>query len=197
MNIYAAWAGYEKIFFDKSTDGGNTWHTDKVIMPIPKGWDLKVPDFYRTNGLPFLQSDINGKLYLITAYEVNGNNRVFFNSSEDRGETWLEEPFVLQEEANTNYVMPHACLDKSTGNYYVLYYKIKDGKVDVLLSYKLAKENRFRTIQINNTSFTVINNKIFMGDYIGVNAVGKKVVLVWTEALGINTLVKTRTLLFE
>ncbi|MEZ5046429.1 MAG: sialidase family protein [Chitinophagaceae bacterium] len=191
--IYCAWAGHEHLYFDKSLDGGNTWGKDKIIMDIPKGWDLDVPDFLRTNGLPFLSSDAKGSLYICTAFEENGYNKVYVSTSEDGGHTWSVAK-ALQSDDKTHYMMPHAYLDYTTGNYFVLYHEVKNNKVNILLSYKLASSKSFKTIQVNEKTFNAPGKGVFFGDYINVCAVGNAVSMVWTEPKGFSTILKTRRL---
>lgn len=192
--VYIAWAGFEKIFFDKSMDGGKNFGQDKVAMNCNKGWDLNVPGFYRTNGLPFLNSNQEGTLFLCTAFEEKGFNKVFVSSSIDGGFTWSAPDRIMNADS-THYFMPHAYLDKSTGNYFILYYSLKNSRVDVMLSYKLNKSNEYKHIKINQSTFMAPGKSLFMGDYINVCAVGNTVACVWTEPKGLASVVKTRKLL--
>ncbi len=63
--IYVAWAWNDKIWFDKSLDGGQTWlERDIVAADQPGGWTYDVPGISRCNGLPVLCSDLsNGQSF--------------------------------------------------------------------------------------------------------------------------------------
>ena len=194
--IYMAWAGNEKLFFDKSLDNGKTWGTDQVIAQTPKGWDLTLPDFYRTNGMPFLAIDKNQTLFCCAAFEENNLNRVVVFTSNNKGNTWQKTNFPLLD-STTHYMMPHAYMDETTGNYYVLYYGVKNGWIDVYLSYKLQNDTQFKTIKVNQKSASIPKKEIFFGDYINVCAVGKTIDMVWTEATKYTTVVKFRKMILE
>lgn len=189
--IYALWAGHQQLFLDKSLDGGKTWGKDKSILAIPEGWELDIPNFSRTNGLPFINSNKEGKLVACVAYEQNHYNRVFVIESNDKGQTW-SAPLALQKEDSTHYMMPHGFLDKSSGTYGVIYYKIKNNFINVLLSYKKQNEKQFTTIRLNTYAFAIPGRNLFFGDYINVSIVDNLIAATWTETKGISTVVKTR-----
>lgn len=189
--LYALWAARQQLFLDASLDGGKTWGTDRSILPMPDGWDLDVPDFLRTNGLPFLHADQDGTLFACTAYRDAGFHKVCVILSEDEGHTW-SEPLFLQQEDSAHYMMPHAFLDKTSGNYAVLYYKVKNGLVNVLLSYRKKGATSFHTVRLNQYAFPVPGKQLFFGDYINVCVVGNIVAATWTETKGVATVVKTR-----
>lgn len=194
--IFMAWAGNEKLYFDKSVDGGKTWGKDVEIAYTPKGWDLTLPDFYRTNGMPFLSIDKNQTLYCCAAFEENNINRVVVFESKNKGQSWQKSNLQMQNTA-TQYMMPHAFMDESTGNYFVLYYGVKDGMVDVFLSYKLFNSTEYKTIKVNDTKVAVPKKEVFFGDYINVCAVDKTIAMVWTEAVNYFTIVKFRKMILE
>jgi hypothetical protein len=94
-------------------------------------------------------------------------------------------------------MMPHAYMDETTGNYYVLYYGVKNGWIDVYLSYKLQHATEFKTIRINENPSQVPRKEIFFGDYINVCAIGDTIAMVWTEATKYTTVVKFRKMILE
>src|SRR4030095_10359680 len=67
--IYVGWAGPQppnsfKIFFDKSTDGGNTWLINDIVAANQRGgWDYVVAGIYRNNGLPATCCDLSNSPY--------------------------------------------------------------------------------------------------------------------------------------
>lgn len=189
--IYALWAAHQKLYFDKSFDEGDTWGKDLTISEIPEGWNLNIPDFMRTNGLPFLNSDSNGNLYACTAYEINGFNKVVVFESQTKGTSW-NKPELLQQEESSHYMMPHAFLDKTSGIYAVIYYQVKNKQINVLLSYKTSNNSQFTTIQLNQFAFPVPSKDVFFGDYINVCVVNKMLACTWTETKGNSTVVKSK-----
>lgn len=194
--LWAVWAGQEKLYLDQSRDGGKTWGKDKIIASIPWGWDLDVPDFMRTNGLPFINSDAKGKLFVSTAYEINGLNQVAVLESNTLGDTW-SEPILLQHEDSAHYCMPHSFLDKNSGLYGVIYYKVKNKMINVLVSYKKSTDSKFKTIRLNKYAFATPGRGLFFGDYINICIVNNMLACTWTETKGIATVVKTRRVWVE
>ena len=76
--IYAVWAGHDKIWFDKSTDGGETWGKDQEIASQIEGWDMEMPNIFRANGMPFVVCDTTREIIYITwADEENENADVW------------------------------------------------------------------------------------------------------------------------
>lgn len=195
--IFIAWAAYEKVFLDKSTDGGNTFGEDKIIMEIPKGWDLDVPHFYRTNSLPFIASDSKGNMAVCAGMEENTYNKVVYTQSLDGGNTWSKRQIVFKYDS-THTFMPHMYIDKNTNRIYILYYKVKGIYTDVILSYKHISDSEFKHIRVNQYSFILPGKRIFMGDYINLSAVGNKVACVWTQPNSGNqyTQIRTRNIIF-
>lgn len=189
--IYALWAGHQQLYFDASKDGGKTWGKDQSILNIHNGWDLDVDHFLRTNGLPFLCSNAEGKLFACTAYKLNDRHKVVVIESTDGGKSWTS-PTTLMDEENSEYMMPHAYLDKKSGTYAVVYYKVKDKLVNVLVSYKKKNDKEFTTFRINTFATPVPGKDVFYGDYINVCIEGNIIAATWTETKGISTVVKSR-----
>jgi len=58
--IYVCWAGPLGLVFDRSLDGGATWlGQDKMITPLPGGWDYSIPGIDRANGMPITVCDLS------------------------------------------------------------------------------------------------------------------------------------------
>ena len=84
--IYVSWSGpkirYTQygIFFDKSTDGGQTWlNNDIYVTNQPGGWDFTIPGVMRCNGFPVTTCDIsggpnNGTIYINWSDQRNGTD---------------------------------------------------------------------------------------------------------------------------
>lgn len=194
--VYALWAGHENLYLDVSFDGGGTWGRDKVVCSINKGWDIDIPEFYRTNGLPFLSCNKRGTLYACSVKEDAGKNKVFYIHSKDGGNTWSEKKFI-EPDAETQTIMPHAYLDYSTGNYYIIYYALGNNKLDVKLAYLLDGESQWTYVQLNDQPLKIPGKKIFFGDYIGVCGLANQVSAVWTELEQGHTVVKHRRVVVE
>jgi len=83
--VYVTWRGSgssnAKIFFDKSTNGGVSFGTDKIISPAPYAW------------FPSIATDLsggprNGYIYVTWNDESNNDDDVFFSSSSNSGSNW-------------------------------------------------------------------------------------------------------------
>ncbi len=80
-DLYVAWRGGGQIRFDKSTDGGLTFGTDKVISSTPNAW------------FPHMAVDLSGGpfhdyIYVVWNDTRNGDDDVFLSISSDGGDTW-------------------------------------------------------------------------------------------------------------
>lgn len=188
--LLALWAGPAGLYMDESTDGGMHWGTDRVIAPWTGGWNLEVPGFMRTNGLPFADCDTTGRFRVCTAAEIDGYAQILIHESVDNGKHWTLVP-RFSPHSNAHYFMPHAWWDHSTGHYYLLYYELYQDQLNVYLSWVLSGQGDYHTIQLNEKPFAVPGPYVFFGDYINVCARGSVVQAVWTEVENGKTIVKT------
>lgn len=193
--IHLAWARNGSVYTDRSSDGGKTWGIDREILSGTDGWVLTLPKLYRANGMPFLRIDSSGVQYLTLAYSMEGRNKVVVLQSEDNGISW-SEPHPLQTDSTQDYFMPISCIDAKTNILYNLYYALQKDTLRVLLSYKFPKENRFKTIQINEAP-VMIHQGVFLGDYLGLHASNGIVAMAYTVDDGKHTQLKTRILKIE
>ncbi len=203
-NIYVAWAFNDKIYFDKSTDGGKTWlKNDIVIANQPQGWTFDVPRIYRTNGLPVLAIDnSNGKnagtLYVNWADQRNGkdNTDIFISKSTDKGKTWSKSIKVNRDNTKTHQFLTWLAVDPTTGYLYIIYYdrsKYDDYRTDVVLAYSNDGGKNFNYKTISNQPFIPKKNPFF-GDYNNIDAYRGIVTPVWTELTKDKISIKTTTI---
>ena len=203
-NIYVAWAYHEKIYFDKSTDGGKTWlDHDLVITDQPGGWEYEIPGVYRANGMPVLDMDhSNGKyagtLYVNWSDQRNGtdNTDIFISKSSDSGQTWTKPKKVNTDNTRTHQYLTWMKVDPATGYIYIVYYdrsNYTDNRTDVTLAYSFDGGETFRSILISDAPF-VPHKEVFMGDYNNIDAYQGVVTPVWTELNGNTLSIKTHPL---
>jgi hypothetical protein len=101
--IYVAWSYDEKIWFDRSTDGGKTWlKQDIVAAEQPGGWEIEIDGLNRTNVMPILVCDLSsgpnrGTLYLCWGDQRNGENDtdIFMAKSVDGGLQWSKRSTAI------------------------------------------------------------------------------------------------------
>lgn len=178
--LFMVWAGYGRLYFDKSTDGGKTWGTDQVIASIADGWKLEVPGFMRCNGLPFVHVSPDFGIRVVTAHDINGRKQIMLYESHDLGKNW-KTTRVSDLNETADHTMPHADWDKKSRTYRVLYYEIKNNQVQVILSSLNPGAQKFEHHIISRKPFEVPGESLFFGDYIQVSTHDDVTYMVWTE----------------
>jgi hypothetical protein len=189
--IYVAWSYDEKIYFDKSTDGGNTWlKKDIVATNQPSGWNFEVPGLNRTNGMPVTGVDISnskyrGTIYINFADQRNGkdNTDVFIVKSVDDGNTWSQPIKVNQDTTKTHQFLTWMSVDAKTGYIYILFYdrhKYADTNTDVVLAVSTDGGNSFTNTTISEKPFIARSN-VFFGDYTNLSVYNGVVRPIWTR----------------
>ena len=194
QDLYVTWAYDEKIYFDRSIDGGVSWmRNDVVVADQPGGWHFNVPGFGKASGSPVVGSDISygphhGSIYVTWADLRNGeqNSDIWISKSTDRGDTWTMPKRVNDDEV----VMMgrHQCynwmtVDPITGYIYVAFYDRRnheDNLTDVFLAVSTDGGETFSNEKISNEPFEP-NDDVFMGDYINITAYGGFVRPIWTS----------------
>ncbi len=194
QDVYVTWAYNEKIYFDRSLDGGVSWlKKDIVVAAQPGGWHFNVPGFGKASGSPVNGCDISygphhGNIYVSWADLRNGteNSDIWISKSSDRGETWSMPKRVNDDEV----VMMgrHQCfnwmaVDPITGYIYIVFYDRRnhsDNKTDVYLAMSTDGGDTFINEKISVEPF-LPGDDIYMGDYINIAAYGGFIRPVWTE----------------
>jgi hypothetical protein len=194
QEVYVTWAYDEKIYFDRSTDGGVTWlKKDVVVADQPGGWHPNVPGFGNAAGAPVSGCDISygehhGTIYVNWSDQRNGKDDtdIWLSKSTDKGDSWSEPNRVNDDEV----VMMgrHQCynwmaVDPITGHIYVVFYDRRnhnDLKTDVYLAISTDGGTSFTNEIISEKPFEA-NADIYMGDYINITAYGGFIRPIWTS----------------
>jgi hypothetical protein len=189
-NVYVAWSVYNKIYFDKSTDGGKSWNEDQVIAEQHNGWTQDIPGIGRCNGMPVTMVDNSnspnkGTIYINWTDQRNGNDNtdVFIIKSKDQGKTWSKVTKVNQDNTQTHQFFTWMSVDPVTGYIYIIYYdrsKYTDSQTDVVLSISKDGGETFTSKTISESPFTPITT-IFFGDYNNISAYNGLVYPIWTR----------------
>jgi hypothetical protein len=195
--IYVAWAYKEKIYFDKSLDGGATWlNKDIVAADQPGGWTFEIPGISRCNGLPVTAVDRNsGAIYINWTDQRNGekDTDVWIVKSTDGGETWSAPKRVNDDEPGKQQFLTWMSIDQTDGTIYTVFYDrraYKDNATDVYMAYSKDGGETFINEKISDKPFNS-NAFNFFGDYNNISAHNGIVRPIWTRADGVRLSVWT------
>jgi hypothetical protein len=191
--VYIAWGGPEGIVFDKSTDGGWSFGKDKVITKTPGGWDIPVAGVSRHNGMPVTGADISrgknrGSIYVCWIDTRYGDPDVFLTASRDGGDNW-SEPLRVNDDKKGNgkaQLFAWMAVDPRDGSVNIVFYDRRDldGTLTGLTLARSVDGGRtFVNHKINQEPFAC-HRDVFFGDYIGISAVGGRVVAVYMHFIG-------------
>ncbi len=192
--VYVSWAGPVGLVFDKSTDGGITWGTDKFVSDIPGGWDFAIPGIYRANGLPITicdtssNSPYNGNIYINWSDQRNGtdNTDVFFVKSTDGGNTWTTPLKVNDDNTTRQQFFTWMTIDQTTGFIYCCFYDRRNttgAATDVYVARSTDGGDSFDNFKVSESSFTPTSG-VFFGDYTNIAAYNRMVYPMWMRLSG-------------
>ena len=198
--VYLSWSGPLGIVFDKSTDGGLTWGTDRVVTSQPGGWDFSVPGIYRCNGFPVTACDISasstrGRVYIAWSDQRNGmdNTDVFLIASSDGGETWGPVRQVNDDMSPRHQFFHWMTIDQSTGTLWFVFYDRRattGNATDVYVARSSDGGETFSNFRVSASSFTPMPG-VFFGDYTNIAAAQGAVYPIWMRMDGSNLSVWT------
>lgn len=188
-DILVSWSYDEKIWLDRSTDGGITWSKDQIIADQPGGWTFDVPGIGRCNGMPIIDSDRSqgehhGNIYVNWSDQRNGTDDtdIWIIKSIDDGFSWSEPIRVNDDLAGKHQFFCWMDVDPVTGYIYIVFYDRRDHddtSTDVYLAYSKDGAETFTNIKISAQPFTP-NTLIFFGDYNDIAAHNGIVRPIWT-----------------
>ncbi|MBN2681840.1 MAG: T9SS type A sorting domain-containing protein [Bacteroidales bacterium] len=192
--IYVAWAGNYGIYFDKSTDGGETWlNEDVYVTDMPGGWTFNIPGIYRCNGLPVTVCDTsgglnNGTIYINWTDQRNGTDDtdVWIVKSTNGGISWSEPIRVNDDEPGKQQFFTWMAIDQKDGTLYFVFYDRRaydDNQTDVFMARSTDGGETFENFKISETPF-VPNPMVFFGDYSNIVAWNGIIRPIWTRLDG-------------
>jgi hypothetical protein len=195
--VYVVWAGPSGLVFDKSLDGGLTFGKDRVIGPMPGGWDFSLPGLDRANGMPVTGVDLSngphkGTLYVNWIDERNGDPDVFVASSSDGGATWSAPVRVNNDPLRNGKVQffTWMSIDPLDGSVNTVFYDRRD-TAGTLTGLTMARSidggRTFINYKIEQEPFAC-NDKVFFGDYSSISAYGGRVVPIYMHFIDNNRL---------
>jgi hypothetical protein len=190
-NIYVTWAHGDKIYLDKSSDGGKTWlPKDIEVANQFGGWTLDIPGINRCNGMPILGIDRTngareGNLYINWSDQKNGKDDtdIWLVRSEDGGLTWTDRIRVNDDVAGKHQFFSWMDVDPMTGYIYIVFYDRRaheDLNTDVYLAYSTNGGQTFTNKKISDSPFFP-NDATFFGDYNDISAYDGMIRPIWTR----------------
>ncbi|MBK9332963.1 MAG: T9SS type A sorting domain-containing protein [Ignavibacteria bacterium] len=192
--IYVTWLGgtasLDYIYFDKSTDGGNSFGTDRIIQ---QGNTPFIPITSSGITFPSIDTDVsggvhNGNIYLVWCDASNGDPDIFLTRSTNRGVNWSAPLRVNNDPVGNSKLQcwPWIAVSDS-GDIAVLYYDSRNTPNNNIVEAWLAVSNdgglSFENSVLSSEPSTTNqpNSAIRFGDYICVDYYGGRIVPVWTD----------------
>jgi hypothetical protein len=191
--INVVWAGgtynTTTIYYDKSTNGGDTFGTDTAIAtgPDPNGLPNNVGTF------PSIACDLSssprhGYLYCVFCDSRSGDPDVFLIRSANNGQSWSPTVRVNNDSLGNGKIQywPWVAVSDS-GNVAVLFMDSRNTASNTIIEAYIARSTdggvTFTNEQLSSQpSPTVVpGSNVRFGDYICVDYLGNRVVPVWTD----------------
>lgn len=195
--VYVGWAGPKilntqyGIYFNKSTDGGNTWLPSPMYVAEQLGgWDYGINGIYRANGLPITCCDISsspyrGNIYINWTDETGVNDHdVKLIKSTDGGLNWGPVRRVNDDPAGKEQFFTWMTIDQTTGYLYIIFYDRRNYtdnlSTDVYLARSTDGGETFQNMLVSESPF-VPNQGTFFGDYTNITAANGIVRPIWAR----------------
>ena len=189
--IYVSWSGPKGIRFNRSTDEGETWLAEEILVSDqPGGWAIDVPGMFRCNGLPITACDVsgsvhNGRVYVNWTDQRNGedNTDVWLSYSDNAGDTWSAPTKVNQDSSGSHQFFTWMDIDPCNGNIYFVYYdrrNYNDNRTDVYVATSTDGGITFLEQRVSESPF-IPSDKVFFGDYINIVAHNGVVRPIWSR----------------
>lgn len=163
--IFAFWSNQNKIFLDRSFDGGDMWlSNDLAIESLSEECSL-------CYGMPVMMGDngknmYSGSLYVAWPDQRKGSltSDIWFIRSSNFGDNWTSPTNISGDATGVFEYEPRMTVDKITGYIYVLYFArdAKDNQTEVYVAYSLDGGTTFANAKVSETSFVATD-----GDFSG------------------------------
>jgi len=197
--IYVGWAGPKirntqfGIFFNKSTDAGNTWLSTPIyVANQPGGWDYMIAGLQRSNGMPITCCDISnspnrGNVYICWSDSAGANDHdIKFVKSTNGGTNWSSPLRVNNDAAGKEQFMPWMTVDQKNGHIYIVFYdrrNYSNSATDVYMARSTDGGNTFSNFIVSSSSFVPTSGEFF-GDYTNITAYNGRVRPIWARLQG-------------
>ena len=204
--IYVSWSGpiifnsnQYGIFFNKSTDGGNTWlDSEKVATSQPGGWCiLNIYGTGRCNSFPVTCCDLSngpyrGTIYINFSDQRNGptDTDIWLIKSTNGGSNWSSVKRVNNDPPGKHQFFNWMTIDQTTGYLYFIFYDERNTSIsstDVYMARSTDGGETFQNVRVNTTTIQLTSNS-YLADYINICAVNGHVRPIWTSTLNNNSI---------
>lgn len=198
---FIVWSGKEKLFIDRSYDGGDLWiKTDLPVAEQPGGWNLVIPDAIGTSNVPSAMIDNTeyrtvGTLYLAYTDQKNGatDTDIWLLRSPNHGDNWTYPQRVNLDEPGKYQYSPRLVVDQATGFVYTAFFDRRnydDSQSDIYLAWSGDAGAKFQELKVNKSP-------IGKGDapaLLGIAANKGIIMVLWTVSEGGKTAVNAATI---
>lgn len=192
--VNVVWLGFSSdgdIMYDRSTDGGVTFGTDKTLTSgtFPQGLPNDV------NTFPTIASDQNGILYVAFADNRNGDCDVFFTKSTDAGDNWSAPMRVNNDSVSNGKIQYWPCITiNESGRIAILFMDTRNTPDNSIIEAFVARSTdggvtfSNELVSSDQSPTNIPGSNVRFGDYIDVDYIGANIVPVWTDerAGGVN-----------
>ena len=182
--LYITWLDFSsggQIRFDKSTDAGATFGTDKVVNSSFDSWFPHMAVDH--SGGPF-----NNYIYVVWNDQRNGDDDVFLCISSDRGDTWSSAIRINNDPIGNGKVQYWPTIAISElGEIVILFYDTRNTSNNNIIEAYIARSTDGGATFTNELLSTVPsptaipNSDVRFGDYIDIDFYGGNIVPVWTD----------------
>lgn len=173
-NVYVAWLDYRyknnrSIYFNFSTDGGETWQTPDIRLNT----NVKPEEGYSWG--PSICS-YKKNVYVAWAEGKWPGSHIFFNRSTDGGMSWLQKPIRIDRGKGNVYALTsHICC--SENNIYLVWDDERTGKSEIYLNYSTDEGVTWQQSDIRLTPGIGSGTK--SADSPRISCSGKNIFVVW------------------
>jgi hypothetical protein len=205
-NVYFAALGNGAELFYRSTDGGQTFSNQinaafYLDPGIPCGGRSTVKGCIRIDPMPRMAADnsytsTRGNVYITFCSNPPGpdNADIFIVRSTDYGTTWSTNLKINDDNTITDQWLPAISVDNTTGYIYVSWMDSREDPANNLLTNVYATYSTNGGVsflsngRVSDVSFNPDNMRVnqgthyYIGDYMGISAIGKTSYAVWMDA---------------
>lgn len=170
--LFCVWSRNDTLWYDRSTDGGETWGKDQYLAKSLGGWSMdQVNGLMRTNGMPFTANDKNGRLYVVyAAQDVQGDANIYYHVLQAKGDKFSAPIRINQDMSGRDQFCPFVKMDRNTGFPRVIWYDKRNsssGRFCQIYTAELKNKRVLNNIRVTPEPIPLVGKKRFYGDYIG------------------------------